>query len=184
MGLFVIENQKALPNAETLLISPFKDIWEADSSPKKEIAIDQFTFIDFLCSFSRDNPFFTYTDLEEREEALLSFFKRDVRKESPALIGQAVEMYQQQIDALPSMVFYKSSLAAARKLAVFFDTFSMDSVNPRTGNPLYKPAEITRALKETSDIIRTLQAMHQQVMQEMTDAGKGKGGREINFFEK
>lgn len=184
MGLFTMEGQRVIPNPETLLIEPFSSIWEQDGSPRKDVAFEQLKFIEFYCSFSKSNPFFNYTDISEREAALVIHFKRDVKAESPVLINSAIDFYNAQMDKLPSMQFYRSSLSAARKLAVFFDTFDMKAVNPRTGTPLYKPAEITRALKETSDIIKTLQSLEKQVMQEMADFGKGKGGREINFFER
>ena len=34
--LFVVENGVAKPNTETLLISPFKEIWERDNSDNKK----------------------------------------------------------------------------------------------------------------------------------------------------
>lgn len=183
MGLFQVEGNKVLPHPQTLLISPFKDLWEDDETEKKDKALEQFAYIEFLCSFQKTNPFFNYTDLDERRDALIKYFKREVETDSPFIV-EAIVFYNDQIDSLPSMKFYKSSLNAARKLATFFDTFQMTAVNARTGNPLYKPAEITRALKETSDIIKTLQALEAQVMQEIVEAGKGKGGREINIFER
>jgi hypothetical protein len=59
----------------------------------------------------------------------------------------------------------------------------LNKVNPRTGNPLYKPADITRALKEVNDIIRTLNSIKEKVYQELAEDSKGKAGREINYFE-
>ena len=37
--LFIVENNIAKPNTETLLISPFKEIWERDKSKDKSQVI-------------------------------------------------------------------------------------------------------------------------------------------------
>ena len=66
----------------------------------------------------------------------------------------------------------------------FFTTVDLNAINARTGNLLYKPADITRALKDVNDVIKTLASTRQKVIQEIAEDAKGKGGREINYFEK
>lgn len=48
--LFIVENNIAKPNTETLLIEPFKTIWERDKTKDKEQAIKEFTFIELMSS--------------------------------------------------------------------------------------------------------------------------------------
>ena len=58
------------------------------------------------------------------------------------------------------------------------------STNIKTGNLLYKPADITRALKDTNDILKTMNSLKEKVYQELYEDSKAKGGREVNYFEK
>ena len=48
--LFIVENNIAKPNTETLLIEPFKTIWERDKTEDKGQAIKEFTFIELMSS--------------------------------------------------------------------------------------------------------------------------------------
>ena len=60
--LFTVENAVAKPNVETLLISPFKEIWERDTSSDKSQAIKEFTFIELMTSKKKTNPYAGYAD--------------------------------------------------------------------------------------------------------------------------
>lgn len=55
--LFTVENNVAIPNTETLLISPFKEVWERDKSKDKGQAIKEFTFVELMSSKKKANPF-------------------------------------------------------------------------------------------------------------------------------
>ena len=66
--LFVVENNIAKPNTETLLISPFKEIWVRDSSKDKSVAIAEFTFIELFTSKKKSNPYSGYNDAERAEK--------------------------------------------------------------------------------------------------------------------
>ena len=55
--LFIVENNVAKPNTETLLISPFKEIWERDLTEDKEIVLKEFTFMDLVSSKRKTNPY-------------------------------------------------------------------------------------------------------------------------------
>ncbi len=67
--LFKIEGKKVYPNTETLLVSPFKEIWERDKSLDKEKAIQEFAYIEFSTSMLKSNPYREYT--EDRKDEIL-----------------------------------------------------------------------------------------------------------------
>ena len=190
MDLFVIEGYVVMPRPETLMISVFKEIWEADNEPKKPNAMAKFAYIEFMCSYKKNNPFVGYSDKEERATKILdalSSSRNGGSIEDPrenVMVMNAMEFYlRTQYEAAPSLRFYEAALSAAEELISFFTDLDMNDTNSRTGNPLYKPAEITRALKDTNDIIKTLGALKDKVQQEIFEDSKGKGGRQINYFE-
>ena len=55
--LFKIEGKAVFPNEETLLIEPFKSIWERDTSKNKEYALEDFAYIEFITSLLKTNPY-------------------------------------------------------------------------------------------------------------------------------
>ena len=72
MDIFIVQNNIVVPTAHALLLTPFKNIWESDDSPKKDIAMAKFSYIEFMCSYKKSNPFIGYTDKNQRKLKILS----------------------------------------------------------------------------------------------------------------
>jgi hypothetical protein len=72
----------------------------------------------------------------------------------------------------------------AEEMKTFFLNFSMNEVNLKTGNPIYKPRDITSALKDTNDIIQRLDSMKSKVEQEIFEVTKKRGEKTISPFAK
>ena len=83
--LFVIENNVAKPNVETLLIDPFNKIWERDKSKDKSQAIKEFNYIEFMVSKKKTNPYTGY-DTEARKKELGKLLFNDPNFEEDYLI--------------------------------------------------------------------------------------------------
>ena len=189
MSLFIVEHLKVMPHPSVLLIHPFKQIWEEDETEGKDIALIKFSFVEFMCSYDKSNEFIGY-ELDERGDKILAAILSpngeinavDIKEN--VLVLEAINMYIQfQIQASPSIRLYEAALQASNKLVDFFDTLDM---NERTkgGTPVYKPADITRALKDVNDVLKTLAGLKATIHQELVEATKGKGGRTINYFER
>lgn len=181
--LFVVENNVAKPNTETLLISPFKEIWERDSSKDKTNATKEFTYIELMTSKKKSNPFAGYPD-EERHEKLVEhlFDEEDWRPDK--LIEEAlISMSQFQKEASPTYTYYLDSLVTAEKTRAFLRGIDLSEKNEKTGNPLYKPRDVTSALIDTERILQTLSSLKEKVDQELFESSKTRGNKEINPFE-
>ena len=63
--LFVVENKLVTPNTETLMVSPFKEIWERDNSDNKNLATKELTFVEFMSSKKKTNPYAGYDDISK-----------------------------------------------------------------------------------------------------------------------
>lgn len=136
----------------------------------------------FINSPKKDNPFYGYDKVIRKEKV---FYALKVEEE---------EYYEDEVEALtefyidylknasPSKAYYESTLEAADKLKKFFTTVDLSKVN-RMGTPIYKPADITRALQDTDKILTTLFNLKTKVDQELFDGGKTIKNREINPFE-
>jgi len=179
--LFTIENSVAIPNTETLLISPFKEIWNRDKSKYKDKAIKEFTFIELMSSKKKTNPYAGYSDeirFEKLKEVLF-----DESWEQDILLEQAlIKVDEFQREASPTYSYYIAVLEAAEKMKNFFRTFDMDERNDKNV-PIYKPGDITRALNDTDKVLQNINSMKEKVEQELFEQVKTRSNKTINPFE-
>ena len=63
------------------------------------------------------------------------------------------------------------------------DEIDLNERNTRTGMPLYKPKDISGAINDSEQNIRTLHNLKEKVEQELFEAVKTRSNRQINPFE-
>jgi len=180
--LFNIEGNIAKPNTETLLISPFKEIWERDKSKDKHVALREFTFLELMTSKKKSNPYAGYSD-EIRFEKLKEYLFDSKWKLDGLLEKGLIVINEFQTEASPTYQYYISSLEAAEKTRNFLKNIDLNEKNGKTGNPLYKPKDVTSAIIDTEKIIQTLALLKEKVEQELFDQVKTKGNKQINLLE-
>jgi len=180
--LFIVENQRAKPSTEALMLYPFKDIWERDDSSDKGIAIKELSYIEFMCSPKKTNPFFGYSE-EDRHTKIVEFLF-NLGYTPDGLVQEGMRVYKDFFyNASPSLSFLESAREGAEKLKKFFSDFDLNEKNDK-GVLLYKPKDITTALMDTFNILRTLNSLEEKVYEEIYESTKSKGNREINPFER
>lgn len=180
--LFIVENNVAKPNVETLLISPYKEIWERDSTSTKDNAIKEFTYIELMVSKRKSNPYAGYSDEQRHLKLQEMLFNSEWRPD--VLIERGLAKYVEfQKEASPTYSYYVSVSKAAEKMRDFFDSFDMTEKNERTGLPVHKPSDITRALNDTDKVLQNLNSMKDKVEQELFEQTKTRGNKQINHFE-
>lgn len=179
--IFTIENRIVKPQLETLMIQPFKEIWERDHSEGKAQAMLEFAYIEFMVSVKKTNPYVGYPS-EERHSRV----NKDVMGGNytpDELVEKAMEwLMDHQFKASASLRYYQSARKAASKLQHFFDTFDMNAVNPKSGAPLYAPKMITSALTDTELVLQKLDAIEQKVINEIFESVKTKADKKISVF--
>lgn len=184
MELFTVDNGIVIPNKNTLLIHPFMDLWERDSSEKKTIALKEFQYIEFLCSYSKDNPYAGY-DEDVKEYKI----RRNVFKDNPEwlpddLVQAGIATYISFRDeASPTLRFYLANLAGAKKLQDYYENVDLYK-ETRTGALVNKPSDVARGLTQATAILNSLETLRIKVQQELLDSGKTRANRTVNHFEK
>ena len=118
--LFTLENNIAKPHAETLLIRPYKDIWERDTSKDKAKAIREFTYIELYTSKKKTNVYAGY-EAEERQKVLTKMLFGDIPNWEPdmVILEGISKLEQFQTEASPSYAFLEAAETAANKLKSF-----------------------------------------------------------------
>lgn len=143
-----------------------------------------FTFIELMCSPRRSNPFSGYSENDRAFKIIEQVFKEDPGYVPSPLVRQAMELYFKWLaEASPSYNHWKASKLAAEKTQTFFKEFTYAEKNPKTGLPLWKPKDITSAIKDSEDNIKTLDSLQKKVESELLETVKTKGMRQINYYE-
>jgi hypothetical protein len=180
--LFIIENKAVKPYPETLLISPFKEIWDRDKSKDKAQAIKDFTFMEFFVSKKGSNPYKGYSDTVRKEKLKEDIMGQEDWEVDDLMVEGMKKLVEFQEEASPTYTYYMSALTAANKLKDFFDNFDINEVNVKTGNPIYKPRDITSALKDTNSVLQDMKALEEKVEQELFESTKTKGQKSVSPF--
>lgn len=180
--LFKVEGQAVIPTVETLAIEPFSSIWERDKEKGKPQAMFEFKYIEFMMSVKKSNPFCGYPE-DKRHIAILDNQNVQTDWQPDELVKKGMQWYEEfQEEASLTYNYYKSVRAAAEKMQDFFNTFDMNDVNIKTGNPVYKPRDITSALKDTEDVLTKLDSIKKKVEEELFETSRKKGDKEISPF--
>lgn len=179
--LFERVNNVVMPTDETLLTPPFSKIWSRDTSKGRVQAMKEFAYIEFLCSQMKTNP---YRDLPEESKELeinRAIFGGGYKPDS--LVKQAIEKYNwfNEHNSI-SYRYYIAVKQAVEKMRQFFETFDMSQINPKTGNPVYKPRDITTALSDTEKLIGSLKTMERKVHEELYDELQVRAQKKISPF--
>lgn len=180
--LFEVVNKIVVPTDEVLQVPPFKEIWERDKSPKKEVAIQEFTYMEFMTSSLATNPYRGYS--EDKKEAVI---RKDVIKEKnwkpDKLIEEGMEkIITLQTEGSSTYSLYMSAIKAKDKLESFFNNFDMEEKNERSGNPIYKPRDITIAIQDLDKTIMSLKSLEKKVEEDLFEVAKIRGQKKISDF--
>jgi len=180
--LFTVTNKVVTPTDQTLLIPPFKQIWERDESKDKMYAIEDFSYIEFMASIQKSNPYSGYSE-DQRPEKIIKDIITRAEWEQDDLIHQGIiKLKEFQAEASVTYNYYMAAKSAAEKMQHFFINFSMADVNPRTGALVHKPKDITSALNDTARVLENLNALREKVDNEVFEAVKNKGQKIISPF--
>lgn len=180
--LFQINGKAVFPNPETLLIYPFKDIWERDLTPDKVNAIQEFAYIEFMTSMLKSNPYREYPE-DKKEEIIRKEIITQIDWNPDELIVAGMNyIIEKQKEGSITYTYWLSNKAAIEKMINFFNNFDIDERNPKTFMPIYKPKDITSAVADAEKTLTTLNALKNKVEEELYESNKTRSGKVISVF--
>tara|TARA_R110002050_G_scaffold208646_2_gene344675 strand:+ start:35 stop:580 length:546 start_codon:yes stop_codon:yes gene_type:complete len=180
--IFQIQNEQVFPSVHALGIYPFKDIWERDDTPKKSKALQEFYYIEYMCSKIKTNPYKGYDEDLRSIKIIERVFQGEYEPDELVLAG--MELYEEwQEDASPTIRFYKAALEGMNQTIKYFEAIDFAERN-NSGMPVYKVTDVTKALTSLNGVMGSVTALKQKVEEELFEATKTKGGKEINPFER
>lgn len=180
--LFDIEGKVVSPKVEALLIYPFSLIWERDESRDKAYAIEDFSYIEFMASVKKSNPYSGYAPETRKEKIIKDIITRPNWVPDEIILKGIAKLEEFQTEASITYNYYMAAREAAERMQKFFKAFDLNRMNPKTGNPLYKPRDITSALNDTSKVIENLNTLKEKVDNEIFEVTKNKGQKTVSPF--
>jgi hypothetical protein len=180
--IFEMHNSHVTPVKELLLISPFKELWERDNSKHKETAIREFSYICFLVSPRKTNPYAGYHPDVKKEKIIEGVWKQ--AWEPDELVNEGVTLYEEWLmNASPSMRYYNAVKSGIEETINFFENVDFNERNDK-GIPVYKIGEVIAALKSSNEVLKSMSDLKERVEQELYESSKTKSNKEINPFER
>jgi hypothetical protein len=180
--LFEIEGKVVSPKTEVLLIYPFSLIWERDESPDKSYAIEDFSYIEFMGSMKKTNPYSGYAPDVRKDKIIRDVITRSNWEPDPIIMQGIAKLEEFQTEASVTYSYYIAAREAAERMKKFFKSFDLSRMNPKTGNPLYKPRDITSSLNDTAKVLENLDNLKEKVDNEIFETVKNKGQKTVSPF--
>jgi hypothetical protein len=182
MDLFTVSNGKAMPSVHALIIEPFKTIWKEDADPTKGNAIRDFTFIELCCSPKKSNPYCGY-DENQRYQILKKELYGDPAFQLSDNVMDGITKYEQLLDNhSPTLSLLRAALDGAEKFKNQLKNLSLDA-RTNSGAAVYKPRDITNAMKDLPDLAKSIESLREKVNKELLEEGKTRSNRTIGYFE-
>lgn len=179
--LFKIEGNAVFPNPETLLIPPFKDIWDRDKNKDKWNAIKELAYAEFMTSQLKTNPYKGYEE-ETKKELILNDIIKDKDWKPDELVLAAIDKI---IDIQTRGSFsYRSYLTAINVKQKSEDMINSFDPNERTstGGLVLKPKDIGDALVNYGKITIEMENLKKKVEEELFETVKTTANKEISPF--
>ena len=89
-----------------------------------------------------------------------------------------------QSKASPTVRYYDANLEALQKTINYLNTGLDYEERNRSGMPVHKFTDVVRGMKEADQVLKSLTSLRTKVEEELYEASKTKGGKEINHYER
>lgn len=184
MDLFEIVNGHVYPSPHALMIDPFDKIWEGDTSKGKAQAIKELTYIELMCSPKKSNPFAGYPIDERKLKVKKEIFADENYLSTTYMILGCNRYIELLKTSSPTYPLFEAAINAAGNLTIFLNSDDILTERTQGGASVYKPADITKALKEIPEVIKSITSMRDKIQSELVENSKTRNSREIGQYER
>ena len=174
MRLLDLKNSTVVISPEAILIPEFNSIWESDSSEDKSTALQELSYIYFICDYK--SPYLASMGTERVRFAVAKDFMKDTKYKPNPKVEEAIEKYK-DLQFTPSMRLLEASIKTIYNLTTYLETVDLQE-RDKNGRPIYKPTDVTNSLKSIGGIVESLNKVREQVEKEQTTKGTLRGQRQ------
>ena len=193
LDIFEFKDAKLGLTIDVLAHPILRRIYDRDEDRHKGEALMQYTYLNYMCSFKKSNPFNGYPNLEERRiKIIASIYKERTKEEKlellvfytdDPLLNLCIEVLDKIYEtSSPSLRVYKAAIQGAHKVSEFMNTVNLNS-KTNSGSAVYKPSDVIVAIKDAKSMVIALNDLKNAVDSELIEASKTVKNRGINYFE-
>lgn len=178
MNLFVYENYDLNISPEAYTLKPFKAIIDKDKTKGKYKAIQELSYIYFMCDTRSE---FMYLDDEtERSKAVIEAIGMDSKWSPDEKVLSAMEFYSSfKTEAELVLEDTRFAIGKLRKMLRNIDLEAKDD----SGRLIYTLSNITNTIKQIPSLIKELHETEKYLREQASAANNVRGGVENSVFE-
>jgi len=178
MDLLKIDEQGMMTlTPEMLIIKEFKKLWTRNETRSK--SMEDLSVVRLFADYK--SPYNSYPEDERMDIIVQDVITQKNWKVDEKLLA-AIAKYK-SLQQTFSMRFLQAARAAGFEIMRFLENVNLDSTDAK-GSVLYKPADITKALKESGAVLEAIDKWEEKVKTELNLQSTAiRGGGEVGIFE-
>lgn len=180
MKLVEVKDYIVSPTQEMFYCKCFRELWEEDTSPNKEIFFSQLSYIYYM--YDPRTTYDEFEDLEERSQKIREQegFPKYVHLKSK-LMDRCIEVYKQKTMTTSAALLQDTKVAVnnLRRLLREMDPSETDD----KGKPKYPINQVVSAIEKVPQLARTLVEAERIVNKEIEEQGRVRGGQDKTIGE-
>lgn len=182
MKLFKMENYEVQVAEETWTLEPFKAILKRDKSKNKERAFKDVAFIFHFCDIRSD--YMNITNPKERTDQIKIDTGMDKDWKIDPVIEEAIDFYKERSTTILEKLYMDAVVAVDGVRSHLRNAETLLTERDQNDRPVFKPKDITAALRDVKVIMQDLKAAEKEVIKEKKELeGRQKGARTFGEFE-
>lgn len=178
MKLFKYDSYRVVISEEAIAIKAFRDIWEADGSADKHLAVQELGYVYFMCDPRSD--YMVISDEDERSATIIEQEGLPKKWKPSKLVEKAMALYR---DFKPQSALLLDDIRASvdklRQTLRDMDLMEKDA----SGKPVFKANDYASTLERLLKLCTSLKEAERQMSMDMAEVGRMRGGGEKTVFE-
>ena len=175
MHLIEVIDYKIEPSEELFLIKDFRDFYKSDKSEDKEQFFQMLSYVYYMAD-PRSSLSYITND-EERKAYVLE--QEGIKKLNLKVADRLIEEYKKHV-VTSSYLLLQDTKLAVDKVREFLRMVNLDERDDRTGKPIYTINSITTAIKQCSELTKTLAELEKTITKEIDENTSVRGGSDYN----
>jgi hypothetical protein len=168
MRLFKInEFNKVVYSEKVMGISAFFKLWNRDTTDDKEQALNEITFIYFIVSMNKDNPFRDYGRVERVKAASDACFGTQIDYKKDAVMTDAISTML-NLEKSATKDYLRDTISNIDKLRKFLTGVNLDE-RDANNKLIHNPKQYSDILKSQTDLLKGLKEALRMVDEEEDD---------------
>ena len=180
MNIFEIVNYQVTFSPQALLLKPFREIWDLDTSEDKRIANNEMAYIYFMCDDRSDHMYILNED-ERHDVVVNSLEGLDDEWIKGKYIDEAMEFYKKYSETTSTNLL-RSTRSIVERISIFLDTVDVNERDAKTNKPVFDIGKVIASVEKIPKLVKSINEIEQEVVKEKELKAQS-GNRDVGLFD-